>query len=229
MGTSPDSHPSDEQLYELVQGTLPAARDHDMRQHLGACARCAALVQLAESARPTSAAIEPMPHARAQQMHAALAEEWELRRPGTRTARPARWRDRWAYSFALGTAVLVLGVVAVAGELGGDEATTFTVEATQPDSATVTSAGAAKSGAPAAAPQDSAAESQTPPVTEDGAALAEREVTATDAARAYDGPFTCTLGPAPHMAIGSDGGFSRRMPWFDDVWLTCEPDQRPAS
>jgi hypothetical protein len=74
-------HPDDEQLFDLIDGALDAARSEQLRRHLARCAACAAFVEAAGAgASAARGAAEPMPELLDAQLHAAVRVAWRERR-----------------------------------------------------------------------------------------------------------------------------------------------------
>ena len=88
-------HPDDETLHDLVAGTLDDARSATVRAHLARCAACAAFVQSAASTAQLLAAeaVETMPAAAAERLHASVATAWRERVAGIAASEAAADAD----------------------------------------------------------------------------------------------------------------------------------------
>lgn len=87
--TTPFRHPTDDTLFDLVEGTIDAARMPELERHLARCAACAAFVTSARIGRERSTdAVETMPEAAVASFDAAIDAAWG-ERVGATTKLPA--------------------------------------------------------------------------------------------------------------------------------------------
>lgn len=133
MDTDSSQHPSDETLFDFVEGTLTRGSAGAVEEHLASCSTCASTVaQVMSVVSSTSTAdhVEQMPADRAATMHEHLEREWS-RRPllarmlALRPGRMLQDRPRGELArAAMATAVVValVGITVQATDLSGDEA-----------------------------------------------------------------------------------------------------------
>lgn len=90
-------HPTDEQLFDYMGGTLSRAQAVEVSGHISTCLVCAAALRDAQASMPWArGAVAAMPPAAAARMHEALAAEFELRAPGRIAASAGTGRGRTA-------------------------------------------------------------------------------------------------------------------------------------
>ena len=119
------AHPDDAHLFDFVDGNLAPDDRTRVEGHLATCAQCRTAVEAVTSwpTRGVAQTVDSLPPAAADRMHAALAQEWHRRPRGTVARKPRpRWIPQWNVGVALGTAVLLLGVVTVVGSLPDQDA-----------------------------------------------------------------------------------------------------------
>lgn len=127
-GTPGGGHPSDEQLFDLVEGTLTSAHRESVERHVAACAVCTAQLTAARAGRDLARVkIEPMPAVASQRLTAALAREWpqaERRFSQARTHPTRGWWRRWNVGVAAGLGVAMVAGVVAFGQLGAEDTAT---------------------------------------------------------------------------------------------------------
>lgn len=108
-----DTHPGDDELFDLVEGTLARGRRAKIEHHVAGCVHCSARVAAGRVSLARASVLEPMPAADAVRMHGALEQEWDLRHAdGVRGGRHRlpEWRRRLNVALAMGGVAVMLGV-----------------------------------------------------------------------------------------------------------------------
>ena len=209
MNTDPTPHPSDEQLFDHVEGKLRRGHSQEVAQHIASCATCAALVAQAAAGNVRAAAtdagvaiVEPLPPAAAEQLHAAIGAEWSRRTTSAAQhsgwSRLPVWRRNLNLGLALGVVAAVLGVaVAQVDNLSSNDESAMNAPAPE------------MAGSPAVAPADNAAKAQDQDRAAAGGAKADsgadlrREEATNDSLSGAGVGAEAVVPPLPNAATGA--------------------------
>jgi anti-sigma factor RsiW len=112
------SHPSDETLFDFVEGLTDNATDLSIAEHLHTCPECSALVATATAAANVlvSAELEQLPAEHSAQLHRTVHDEWAQRAPAAqRKSATTGWLRRlgeWRSATSIGLATALVALVA---------------------------------------------------------------------------------------------------------------------
>lgn len=123
--TPPDpTHPPEDALFDLVEGSLDAARARSIEQHLAACDECSTLVESARAGATAARGADlSMPADASHRLHLALADTWDELHATSRPlpAAPAHTTRRWSRRLVPALAFALLATIAGTSILAVDE------------------------------------------------------------------------------------------------------------